>query len=84
VLTVRYMAVVIKYREHNGTTVAEVFTTGTMGELTPVTMIDGRAIGRLDDFGVLDASVPGPVLSAIQAAYKTLTETEGTPIPDFA
>jgi hypothetical protein len=55
-----------------------------MGELTPVTSIDGRAIGRLDDFGNLDSSVPGPILAAIQAAYRKLTETEGTPIPAFS
>ena len=50
----------------------EVFTTGTMGELTPVVKIDGRQVGD---------GRPGPVLAAISAAYRRLTETEGTPLP---
>lgn len=55
----------------------EVFTTGTMGELTPVTMIDGRVIG---------SGSRGPVTQRLQDAYKTLPERTGwaTPIPDFA
>lgn len=46
----------------------QVFTTGTMGELTSVKMIDGREI-------VNRAS--GNLLEAIQAHFKLLTETQG-------
>lgn len=55
----------------------EVFTTGTMGELTPVTMIDGRVIG--------DGS-RGDITSRLQDAYKTLPERPGwaTEIPPFS
>ncbi|WCJ43194.1 D-aminoacid aminotransferase-like PLP-dependent enzymes superfamily protein [Euphorbia peplus] len=49
----------------------EVFTTGTMGELTPVVKIDGRDIG--------DGKV-GPVTQRLQIAYKKLTEDSGVPI----
>lgn len=54
----------------------EVFTTGTMGELTPVTMIDGRVIG---------SGVRGPITERLQAVYSTLPEREGmaTAIPPF-
>ena len=50
----------------------EFFTTGTMGELTPVVSIDGRCIGD---------GRPGPVTARIQEAYRRITETEGTPLP---
>jgi branched-subunit amino acid aminotransferase/4-amino-4-deoxychorismate lyase len=55
----------------------EVFTTGTMGELTPVTMIDGRVIGS----GAL-----GPITKRLQDAYKTLPERPGwaTALPKFS
>ncbi|KAJ6829914.1 branched-chain-amino-acid aminotransferase-like protein 2 isoform X2 [Iris pallida] len=53
----------------------EVWTTGTMGELTPVTMIDGRIVG--------DGKV-GPVTRRIQNAYKILTAESGIPIPKHA
>jgi protein-lysine N-methyltransferase EEF2KMT len=54
----------------------EVFTTGTMGELTPVTMIDGRVIGT---------GKRGPITAKLQDVYKTLPEREGfaTPLPAF-
>jgi branched-chain amino acid aminotransferase group I len=54
----------------------EVFTTGTMGELTPVTMIDGRVIGT---------GVRGPITARLQDAYQTLPEKPGwaTEIPPF-
>jgi protein-lysine N-methyltransferase EEF2KMT len=54
----------------------EVFTTGTMGELTPVTRIDGRVIGE---------GVRGEITARLQEAYKKLPEREGwaTPIPEF-
>lgn len=51
----------------------EVFTTGTMGELTPVTCIDGRTIG--------DTGLPGPITAKIQTFYTILTQTEGVPLP---
>lgn len=50
----------------------EVWTTGTMGELTPVVMIDGRAVGNGE---------VGPVTRRIQNAYRTLTVESGEPIP---
>ncbi|KAF3329275.1 Branched-chain-amino-acid aminotransferase-like protein 2 [Carex littledalei] len=50
----------------------EVWTTGTMGEITPVLMIDGRVIG--------DGKV-GPVTKQIQHAYKAITEDSGVLIP---
>ncbi|XP_024378737.1 branched-chain-amino-acid aminotransferase-like protein 1 [Physcomitrium patens] len=53
-------------------TADEVWTTGTMGELTPVTEIDGRQIG--------DGKV-GPVTKYLQAAYSKLAESEGEIIP---
>lgn len=55
----------------------EVFTTGTMGELTPVMMIDGRVIGSGDR---------GPVTKQLQEVYRTLPERSGwaTEIPPFA
>jgi branched-subunit amino acid aminotransferase/4-amino-4-deoxychorismate lyase len=54
----------------------EVFTTGTMGELTPVTAIDGRKIGD---------GLKGPYTIRLQEIYSTLPEREGwaTPIPPF-
>ena len=51
----------------------EVFTSGTMGELTPVTCIDGRSIG--------DLGLPGPITKIIQLAYTKMTETLGVPLP---
>ncbi|XP_038998907.1 branched-chain-amino-acid aminotransferase-like protein 1 [Hibiscus syriacus] len=53
-------------------TADEVWTTGTMGELSPVVKIDGRVIG--------DGKV-GPVTRRLQNAYKLLTEDSGVPIP---
>lgn len=46
----------------------EVFTTGTMGELTPVVNIDGRVIGD---------GKRGPITARLQEVYKTLPEREG-------
>lgn len=45
-------------------TAAEVFTTGTMGELTPVLSLDGRTIG---------AGQPGPLTRQFQAWYAAHT-----------
>jgi len=55
----------------------EVFTTGTMGELTPVTMIDGRQIGSTGKIG--------DVTMRLQEVYSTLPERPGwsTEIPPF-
>ncbi|XP_052196989.1 branched-chain-amino-acid aminotransferase-like protein 2 [Diospyros lotus] len=55
-------------------TADEVWTTGTMGELSPVLKIDGREIG--------DGQV-GPVTRRLQIAYKNLTEGSGVPIPTY-
>lgn len=50
-----------------------VFTTATMGELTPVAEIDGRAIENLNKCDILEK---------INVSYKKLTQTTGTIIPD--
>ncbi|KAK5771910.1 branched-chain-amino-acid aminotransferase-like protein 1 [Gossypium arboreum] len=50
----------------------EVWTTGTMGELSPVVKIDGRITGN---------GKVGPVTRRLQNAYKKLTEESGVPIP---
>ncbi|XP_039136592.1 branched-chain-amino-acid aminotransferase-like protein 2 [Dioscorea cayenensis subsp. rotundata] len=50
----------------------EVLITGTMGELIPVVMIDGRVIGTGE---------VGPVTKQIQNAYKVLMTNSGVPIP---
>ena len=52
-------------------TADEVFTTGTMGELVPVAVIDGRAIG---DTG----GEPGPVTQRLTRLFRDLTQREGT------
>ncbi|CAI0391974.1 unnamed protein product [Linum tenue] len=55
-------------------TADEVWTTGTMGEITPVVKIDGRQIG--------DGQV-GSVTKRIQRVYKNLTHDFGVPIPTY-
>ena len=50
----------------------EVFTTGTMGELSPVLEVDGRTIG---------AGVRGPLTARLQELYAHLAETDGEPLP---
>lgn len=55
-------------------TADEVFTVGTIGELTPVIQIDGRTVG--------DGKV-GPVTQRLQNAYKKLTADSGVPIPTY-
>jgi len=47
----------------------EMFCTGTMGELAPVTRVDGRTIGN---------GVPGPLTQRLTALYRELTAREGT------
>ena len=55
----------------------EVFTTGTMGELTPVVLIDHRQIG---------SGAPGPMVARLSKAFRTLIDREGyfTPLPPVA
>nr|KYP74363.1 Branched-chain-amino-acid aminotransferase-like protein 2 [Cajanus cajan] len=55
-------------------TADEIWTTGTMGELSPVVKVDGRTIGNGE---------VGPVTRKLQAAYKKLTEQSGIPIPNY-
>ena len=50
----------------------EVFTTGTMGELSPVLEVDGRTIGTGE---------PGIVTVCLRDIYWARTKTEGTPLP---
>ncbi len=49
----------------------EVFLTGTVCELVPVTVIDDRAVG---------SGEPGPVWERLLAAYRELVASETTPI----
>jgi len=49
----------------------EVFCSGTMGELAPVTRIDGRRIG---------GGTPGPVTRQLSDLYRVMTETAGDPL----
>lgn len=53
-------------------TADECFTTGTMGELTPVIEIDGRIIG---------AGQKGAVTEKLRKLHKKMTETTGEPLP---
>ncbi|KAJ9559962.1 hypothetical protein OSB04_005122 [Centaurea solstitialis] len=55
-------------------TADEVWTTGTMGELSPVLKIDGRVVG--------DGTV-GPITRRLQSSFKKLTEGLGVPIPTY-
>ncbi|KAL7120347.1 hypothetical protein ACP275_02G117400 [Erythranthe tilingii] len=55
-------------------TADEVFTTGTMGELSPVLKIDGRTVG--------DGRV-GPVTQRLQIAYTKLSAESGVTIPTY-
>src|SRR5215472_3569169 len=52
-------------------TADEVFVTGTMGGLAPVTAVDGRTIG--------DGS-PGPVTARLTGLFAGLTARSGTPV----
>lgn len=62
----------------------EVFTTGSMGELTPVVEIDGRKIGYHGDDSLCGGDVnlnpKRPVTTMLQKIYHTMTETEGVVI----
>jgi branched-subunit amino acid aminotransferase/4-amino-4-deoxychorismate lyase len=50
----------------------EMFTTGTMGELSPVLEVDGRQIG--------DGAI-GPLTGRLQEAYAQLAARSGSPLP---
>jgi branched-chain amino acid aminotransferase len=52
-------------------TADELFVTGTMGGLTPVLALDGRAIGD---------GRPGPLTAKLAALFAQLTASSGTPI----
>lgn len=60
----------------------EVFTTGTMGELTPVVSIDGRKIGMTKSRKRIGDS-PWPITEKLAAAYRALTETEGVEMSNY-
>lgn len=51
---------------------AEMFTTGTMGELSPVIELDGRIIGN---------GQCGPITGRLQKAYGKRTASMGEPLP---
>ncbi len=51
----------------------EVFICGTVGEVVPVKMIDGKKIGK---------QVPGPITEKFAEEYRKLTETLGVSIDD--
>lgn len=50
----------------------ELFTTGTMGELSPVLQVDGRQIG---------AGHVGPITEMLRQRYAEKTKSEGEPLP---
>jgi branched-subunit amino acid aminotransferase/4-amino-4-deoxychorismate lyase len=50
----------------------ELFTSGTMGELTPVLWVDGRTIGD---------GAAGPLTRRLQNLYHEHTAEEGEPLP---
>ena len=51
----------------------EMFCTGTMGELAPVTKVDGRVIG---------SGETGPTTATLRDRFRALTAREGYPIVD--
>ena len=51
----------------------EVFTSGTMGELTPVLVADGRTIGD---------GTPGPVARRLQELHRDFAWEHGERLPD--
>lgn len=52
-------------------TADEIIVTGTAAEIAPIVTVDGRSIG---------SGRPGPITKQIMAAFKTITEQEGTPV----
>ncbi len=61
----------------------EVFTTGSMGEITPVAVIDGRHIIGQDVGEGGAGEERWPITTQIQRAYRELTEVDGEPLPPF-
>ncbi len=55
-------------------TAEEMFTTGSMGELTPVLEVDGRRIG---------AGEVGPMTRRLQQLHATWVRSHGEPLPAF-
>ncbi|MDE2722215.1 MAG: aminotransferase class IV, partial [Gemmatimonadota bacterium] len=53
-------------------TADESFTTGTMGELSPILEVDGRTIGN---------GKPGPITNHLREQYAQHTAEHGEPIP---
>ena len=53
-------------------TADEMFTTGTVGELSPVLEVDGRQIGTGN---------PGEITGRLQGLYAEMTSQEGEPLP---
>jgi len=53
-------------------TADESFTSGTMGELTPVLEADGRTIGD---------GLAGPITKQLQGLHRSLAYEHGTPLP---
>ena len=51
----------------------EVFICGTVGEVVPVKMIDGKKIGT---------QIPGPITEKFSQEYQKMTETLGVSIDD--
>jgi branched-chain amino acid aminotransferase len=51
----------------------EMFCTGTMGELAPVTRVDGRPIGD---------GQSGPVTRRLSSLFRDLTDREGVVVVD--
>ena len=56
-------------------TADEVFTTGTMGELSPVLEVDGRVIGE---------GTEGPLTRRLRELHHQRTQAEGEPLPTSA
>jgi branched-subunit amino acid aminotransferase/4-amino-4-deoxychorismate lyase len=53
-------------------TADEMFTTGTMGELSPVLLVDGRTIG---------GGAPGPLTQRLQNLHARWVRERGEPLP---
>jgi branched-subunit amino acid aminotransferase/4-amino-4-deoxychorismate lyase len=53
-------------------TADEVFTSGTMGELTPILEADGRVIGE---------GKPGDMTKRLQSLHREFAFEHGTPLP---
>ncbi len=61
----------------------EMFCTGTMGELAPVTQVDGRRIGAGSGGAApREAAGPGPITRALMHDFAALVEREAEPVLD--